>query len=134
MVFFYLSHTVKQHGKTFRLIVSLLLFQYTAHGIEIPYAYLFVVLGLFLIDILFLSFIHYIQEKDEQLKLQELSFHHYEMQQNYYNQLHKQQESVRALWHDLNKYLKAANINQSESLKQLQDQLKHAYIEPHSHL
>lgn len=106
------------------LLCFLLLFQYTAHGIEIPYAYLFVVLELFLIDILFFSFIHYIQEKDEQLKLQELSFHHYDMQQDYYNQLHKQQESVRALWHDLNKYLKAANINQSESLKQLQDQLK----------
>lgn len=106
------------------LLCFLLLFQYTAHGLEIPYAYLCVILGLFLIDILFLYFIHYIQIKEEQLKQQELSFHHYEMQQNYYNQLHKQQESVRALWHDLNKYLKAANIDQSESLKQLQDQIQ----------
>lgn len=53
---------------------------------------------------------------------------HYAMQEEYYRQLLEKQTQTRALWHDLNKYLRAAKAETapSEALAQLQTMLDDA--------
>ena len=52
----------------------------------------------------------------------------YAMQEDYYRQLQEKQAQTRALWHDLNKYLRAAKAETapSEALEQLQSMLDDA--------
>lgn len=88
-------------------------------GNAIPFSYLFIVLGLLYTNILFLFITYTIHQNLQEKQTYELSLQHYTMQQEYYDQLHIQQESVRALWHDLSKYIKAAQLDNSESLEKL---------------
>lgn len=54
--------------------------------------------------------------------------HHYVLQEEYYRQLQDKQAETRALWHDLNKYLRAAKAETPDapSLAQLKDMLSSA--------
>ena len=51
--------------------------------------------------------------------------HHYALQEEYYQQLRSKQAETRALWHDLNKYLRAAKAETSsaQALEQLEAML-----------
>lgn len=52
---------------------------------------------------------------------------HYAQEEEYYTNLLEKQEQTRALWHDLNKYLKAADLEQhSDSIMQAKRQLVEA--------
>ena len=54
--------------------------------------------------------------------------HHYILQEEYYQKLQNKQNETRALWHDLNKYLRAARAENPEasSLDQLENMLQSA--------
>lgn len=54
--------------------------------------------------------------------------HHYALQEEYYQQLQDKQSETRALWHDLNKYLRAAKteIQSAQALEQLESMLNSA--------
>lgn len=54
--------------------------------------------------------------------------HHYILQEEYYQKLQNKQNETRALWHDLNKYLRAAKAENSDasSLDQLESTLQSA--------
>lgn len=54
--------------------------------------------------------------------------HHYALQEEYYQQLRSKQAETRALWHDLNKYLRAAKAEtpSAQALEQLEAMLDSA--------
>ena len=54
--------------------------------------------------------------------------HHYILQEEYYQKLQNKQDETRALWHDLNKYLRAAKAENPDasSLNQLENMLQSA--------
>lgn len=54
--------------------------------------------------------------------------HHYALQEEYYRQLQSKQAETRALWHDLNKYLRAAKAEapSAQALRQLESMLDSA--------
>lgn len=54
--------------------------------------------------------------------------HHYALQEEYYQQLQDKQAETRALWHDLNKYLRAAKTEtqSAQALEQLESMLNSA--------
>lgn len=105
------------------LLCYILTTQFILKGLEIPILYIVVLIGMLYNNVFFLYFIHSIHHKEREKQEYELSNQHFLMQQNYYEQLHNQQESVRALWHDINKYILASNIDSSSSLSELQHQL-----------
>lgn len=105
------------------LLCLILSKQYLLHAINIPFVYIIVLIGLMYTNIAFLYYIKHYNKQYEKSKEYALSNQHFLMQQKYYEQLHEQQESVRSLWHDLNKYISAAKIDSSESLQQLQEQI-----------
>lgn len=124
-----LPYSIKEFASTLPcMIITVLLCyilttQYIFNGIEIPFLYIIVLIGLLYTNVFFLFFIYTSHAQAIQKQEYELSKQHFLMQQKYYNQLHIQQESIRSLWHDLNKYISAAKIDSSESLDQLQKQL-----------
>lgn len=54
--------------------------------------------------------------------------YHYAIQEEYYQKLRRKQEETRALWHDLNKYLRAAKAetNSAEALNRLESMMNSA--------
>ena len=87
---------------------------------------------LFLIDLLGLLYtniimIYFTNKTSEQAQIKkdfEIAEHHYAMQQEYYDQLRVQQEETRALWHDISKYLRAAQVDStSVALTEVQEML-----------
>jgi len=106
------------------LLCYILTSQYIFNGIEIPALYIIVLLGMLYTNVYFLFFIHSLHTKAIEKQEYELSKQHFLMQQNYYDQLHNQQESVRSLWHDLNKYISAAQFNSYASIDELEKQLE----------
>lgn len=63
------------------------------------------------------------QHREKQQKV-----HHYALQEEYYQQLRSKQAETRALWHDLNKYLRAAKAESpsAQALEQLEAMLDSA--------
>ena len=105
------------------LLCYILTTQYIFNNKEIPALYIIVLLGMLYTNVFFVFFIHSLHTKAIEKQEYELSKQHFLMQENYYEQLHNQQESVRSLWHDLNKYISAAQLNSDDSLTELQKQL-----------
>lgn len=105
------------------LLCYILTKQYLLCGNSIPFSYLFIILGLLYSNILSLHTTFTIHQNMQDKKEYELSLQHYIMQQEYYDQLHIQQESIRALWHDLSKYVRASELDNAESINQLSEQL-----------
>lgn len=89
---------------------------------DLKYSYLFVALGLLYTNIVTMFYTVWLQEQKEERHNLELANHHYAMQKAYYEELHSQQEQTRALWHDIKKYLHAAQIESAggTALDQLQ--------------
>ncbi len=69
--------------------------------------YTIVILGLFYTNILVVYFVNTIREKDRDKYENDIQERHYKLELKYYEQFHSQQEQVRALWHDISKYMKA---------------------------
>lgn len=69
-----------------------------------------------------------IQKRLDATRQQQDAQRQYAMQADYYRQLQEKQAQTRALWHDLNKYLRAAKAETapSEALEQLQSMLDDA--------
>ena len=105
------------------LLCYILTTQYIFNNKEIPALYIIVFLGMLYTNVFFVFFIHSLHTKAIEKQEYELSKQHFLMQENYYEQLHNQQESVRSLWHDLNKYISAAQLNSDDSLAELHKQL-----------
>lgn len=86
--------------------------------------FIVVLLGLLYTNIIM---IYYTNKTNEQAQIKkdfEIAEHHYAMQQEYYDQLRVQQEETRALWHDISKYLRAAQVDStSVALTEVQEML-----------
>ena len=118
------------------LLCYILVTEYIIQNKNVPGLYIIVLLGLLYTNVLFLfiSYRNHIQIAEKQKY--ELEIQHFYLQQDYYEKLHCQQESIRSLWHDLNKYVAASKIDSSESYKQLKNQLNDitASIDTNNHV
>jgi hypothetical protein len=87
--------------------------------------FLVVLIGLLYTNIIMIYFTNKTSEQAQLKKDFEIAEHHYAMQQEYYDQLCVQQEETRALWHDISKYLRALQIDKSDSaLMEVQQMLE----------
>ena len=68
------------------------------------------------------------EERVRQFLEKQQKAHHYALQEEYYQQLQDKQAETRALWHDLNKYLRAAKTETqpAQALEQLESMLNSA--------
>lgn len=68
------------------------------------------------------------EERVRQFFEKQQKAHHYALQEEYYQQLQDKQTETRALWHDLNKYLRAAKTEAqpAQALQQLESMLHSA--------
>ena len=68
------------------------------------------------------------EERVRQFFEKQQKAHHYALQEEYYQQLQDKQAETRALWHDLNKYLRAAKTEtqSAQALQQLESMLNSA--------
>lgn len=102
----------------------LLAWQLFITQISIHPLYLFVLLGLLYTNLVIIYYTNKIN-KQAQEKIQfEMAEHHFKLQQTYYDQLRAQHEDIRALWHDIAKYIRAAQIETvSEAMTQANEML-----------
>lgn len=70
------------------------------------YTILFLIVLLYL-NIAFVYYVEMIRKSEEKRRFAELARQQYEMQKEYYQRLHENQEETRALWHDMQKYVLA---------------------------
>jgi len=59
------------------------------------------------INIAFVFYVEMVRKGEEKRRCLELAEQQYEMQKEYYQRLHENQEETRALWHDIQKYVTA---------------------------
>lgn len=86
--------------------------------------FIFVLLGLQYTNIMVIYYTNRIHDQAQEKQAWEIAEHHYAMQQEYYDQLRVQQEETIALWHDISKYLRASQVESSNSaLLQVQEML-----------
>lgn len=97
-------------------------------AIGIPMVQFFGLLWLVYCGISLLTVSGQIQKRLDAMHQQQDVQRQYAMQKDYYSQLQEKQAQTRALWHDLNKYLRAAKAETapSEALEQLQRMLDDA--------
>lgn len=102
----------------------MLIWQYLVKGYFLHPLFVIVLLGLLYTSILVIYYINSLQRQAQEKRAWEIAEHHYAMQQEYYDQLRVQQEETRALWHDISKYLRAAQVDSSnKALQQVQEML-----------
>ena len=97
-------------------VISILLglvftWQCIVMGYEWHPLFLAVLIGLLYTNIIMIYFTNKTSEQAQLKKDFEIAEHHYAMQQEYYDQLRVQQEETRALWHNISKYLWAAQLD-----------------------
>lgn len=86
--------------------------------------FLIVLLGLLYTNIVVIYYTNRIREQAMEKRTWEIAEHHYAMQQEYYDQMRIQQEETRALWHDISKYLRASQVdNSGHAVAQVQEML-----------
>lgn len=106
------------------LLCFLLIWQYLVKGYILHPLFVIVLLGLLYTSIVVIYYINLLQRQSQEKRAWEIAEHHYDMQQEYYDQLRVQQEETRALWHDISKYLRAAQVDSSnKALQQVQEML-----------
>lgn len=106
------------------VLCFLLSWQYLVKGYVLHPLFIVVLLGLLYTSILVIYYINSLQRQAQEKRAWEIAEHHYAMQQEYYDQLRVQQEETRALWHDISKYLRAAQVDSSnKALQQVQEML-----------
>ena len=77
--------------------------------------YIAIALGLMYTNIMVMYFVSRIREQSRQKHDADLTEHHYSMEKEYYEQFFAQKEQIRALWHDISKYMKAMQALVSDS-------------------
>ncbi len=90
---------------------------------DVPSGYLLVLLGLLYTNFVVIYYINRLSVREEERREQAIAEQHYAMQQEYYEQFRTQQEETRALWHDISKFLKAAQL-EPETISQMQQILE----------
>lgn len=106
------------------LLCLILTWQCFVMSYELHPLYLIVLLGLLYTNIMVIYYTNRINEQAQEKKMWEIAEHHYAMQQEYYDQIRIQQEETRALWHDISKYLRASQVENSASAEaQVQEML-----------
>ena len=106
------------------LLCILFAWQSFVGGYEWHPLFLVVLIGLLYTNIIMIYFTNKTSEQAQLKKDFEIAEHHYAMQQEYYDQLRVQQEETRALWHDISKYLRASQIDNSDAaLQEVQQML-----------
>ncbi len=95
------------------LLSCLLTWQYVHSNKELPSLYLVIMLGLLYTNIIIIYYINRLTVQNERKKELEIVAHHYAMQQSYYDQFKCQQEEILSIWHDISKYLKAIEADNS---------------------
>lgn len=77
------------------------------------------------LNITFVYYVEMIRKSEEKRRCSELAEQQYEMQKEYYQRLHENQEETRALWHDIQKYVLAmqavANAHDSQAARTILD-------------
>lgn len=84
-------------------------------GEDVPPAILIIAAGLLYLNILIVFYAERTQEANERRHKAELAEQHYAMQEQYYAQLREDQNETRAMFHDINKYLRAMRALVSEA-------------------
>lgn len=84
-------------------------------GEDVPPAILIIAAGLLYLNILVVFYAERTQEANERRHKAELAEQHYAMQEQYYAQLREDQNETRAMFHDINKYLRAMRALVSEA-------------------
>lgn len=106
------------------LLCFVLTWQCFVMNYELHPLYLIVLLGLVYTCIVVIYYTNRINEQAQEKKAWEIAEHHYAMQQEYYDQMRMQQEETRALWHDISKYLRASQVENSlDAVAQVQEML-----------
>lgn len=72
-------------------------------------------IGLLYLNILIILYAEQAKKASDERLQAELAEHHYAMQEQYYEQLHREQEETRAMFHDINKYMQAMRTLASEA-------------------
>lgn len=106
------------------LLCLILTWQCFVMNYELHPLFLIVLLGLLYTNIMVIYYTNKINEQAQEKKAWEIAEHHYAMQQEYYDQIRIQQEETRALWHDISKYLRASQVENSANAEaQVQEML-----------
>lgn len=84
-------------------------------GEDVPPTILVIAAGLLYLNILIVFYAERTQEANERRHKAELAEQHYAMQEQYYAQLREDQNETRAMFHDINKYLRAMRALASEA-------------------
>lgn len=84
-------------------------------GEDVSPAILIIAAGLLYLNILIVFYAERTQEANERRHKAELAEQHYAMQEQYYAQLREDQNETRAMFHDINKYLRAMRALASEA-------------------
>ena len=114
------------------LLCCIWCYEITANNRSLSLAYFVVTCGLLYTNVASIYLIKEASLHETAVHQKELSDHHYAMENEYYEQFHKQQEEMRALWHDIDKYLLAmqavsnheTNHDGSEILNTISDVLQ----------
>lgn len=72
-------------------------------------------IGLLYLNILIILYAEQAKKASDERLQAELAEHHYAMQEQYYEQLRREQEETRAMFHDINKYMQAMRALASEA-------------------
>ena len=106
------------------LLCIALAWDFMVENQDVSVIHLVALLGLLYTDIMVMYYINRLCAQEQDKLDSTLAEHYYAMQQEYYNQFRIQQEETRALWHDISKLIRAAQIEGSgETLNQVQQML-----------
>lgn len=102
----------------------LLAWQLFIAQISINPLYLFVLIGLLYTNLIIIYYTNKLTTQSQEKLQFEIAERHFKLQQTYYDQLRTQQEDIRALWHDIAKYIRASQIETaSEAMTQAKEML-----------
>lgn len=94
------------------LLCCLLISSTYSSGMELHPLYILVSVGLLYMNILILWIMEKMERQEKEKQANEAAARHYALQASYYDQLQNQQEDIRALWHDIRKYMRAMQAEQ----------------------
>jgi len=93
------------------LLCVLLIFTHAQIPGELHPLYAFVVTGFLYLNILIVLLMKLFRDQARAKQQAELTEQYYLSQKNYYEQLHAQQDEIRRIWHDIQKYLRAVTAD-----------------------
>lgn len=108
------------------LLCCLLIDSAYSSGVELHPLYILVSVGLLYMNILILWIMEKMERQEQEKRANAAMDRHYILQASYYDQLQSQQDDIRALWHDIRKYMRAMQAEQNATQSsQTLDELTH---------